>query len=550
MNTESLNIVNPSTMSCGHGHVSFHTPSTSSTEYNQKTEACKQAPVSFQQDNQEKLNKCKQIPPHPSYIAGFIDGDGCIFIRKITDGYQSGFTITQCRTNILQIIRYHFGGSITSSTNRNDKTINVMDDTNNYYHKHNVRNQYNLMIRSNEYKILLEYLQNSFVVKENQYQCLYEFNKLTNLPNKTDEKDKLHVLCSKYNEICKLNENNLSRLNVEYISGLFDAEGCAFIGNNNSIKITISQKNHPSLLYAIQKFLHYGKVDRNIEFIIYQKYECLNFIRLVKPFVIVKYNQIVAFETFLQTSDNKIKEQMYRICNKEKHKIENFIELNQNEEGKEGYLETIRLRELKQKVCNQIIVKEVYKQKSEDMMGEGNHNFGKTFSEEHKKKMSNSIRDAKNGVSDEIIIKTREMIQSGYKNVDIQCILGLPRHTLTRIKNGIIICRNEENKERKTLTQEESNISKRKIKTNEIIIVIEKYIEGIKPCIILDYLVEKRNKGQIPNELTIDIIKNIKRNLTDHKRLIYESEVSTEQYIYYNELLDKFTKQKCKTNLK
>ena len=73
------------------------------------------------QDNQTHLNRFKTTPPHQSYIAGFIDGDGCIFIRKITDGYQSGITISQSRTNILQVLRHHFGGSITSSTNRNDK---------------------------------------------------------------------------------------------------------------------------------------------------------------------------------------------------------------------------------------------------------------------------------------------------------------------------------------------------------------------------------------------------------------------------------------------
>ena len=108
-------------------------------------------------DNQKHLDRFNKNPPHPSFIAGFIDGDGCIFIRKITDGYQSGFTITQCRTNILQVIRYHFGGSITSSSNRNDKNINMMNSDDDYYHKYNVRNQFNLLIRNNEYQILMDY---------------------------------------------------------------------------------------------------------------------------------------------------------------------------------------------------------------------------------------------------------------------------------------------------------------------------------------------------------------------------------------------------------
>ena len=44
--------------------------------------------MSITEDNKRQLNRFKNNPPHPSYIAGFIDGDGCIFIRKIIDGYQ------------------------------------------------------------------------------------------------------------------------------------------------------------------------------------------------------------------------------------------------------------------------------------------------------------------------------------------------------------------------------------------------------------------------------------------------------------------------------
>ena len=39
--------------------------------------------MSIIEDNKRQLNRFKNNPPHSSYIAGFIDGDGCIFIRKI-----------------------------------------------------------------------------------------------------------------------------------------------------------------------------------------------------------------------------------------------------------------------------------------------------------------------------------------------------------------------------------------------------------------------------------------------------------------------------------
>jgi hypothetical protein len=487
-------------------------------------------------DNQIHLDRFKYNPPHPSYIAGFIDGDGCIFIRKIADGYQSGFTITQCRTNILQIIRYHFGGSITSSANRNDKTINLMNDNNEYYHKHNIRNQYNLLIRNNEYHVLLDYLQNSFIIKENQYRYLYEFNKLANLPNKYEEKEELYLKCSNLNKICELDNIYLKRLNIEYIAGLFDAEGCIYIKNNTfSYCISIAQKNHPKMLSEIVKFLGFGKVE-TYEFKIYKKDDCIKFIRLIIPHLIVKYNQANAFQMFLNTRNISMKELMYKICNREKHEIEIFQNLNQNDKGKEGYLKTLRLKYLKEQICKEIHNKQVYKDKSEKMKGEGNHNYGKTFSEETKKKMSLAIRDVKGGVSDEVIIKVRNLLNEGNKNIDIQQSFNLPRHTITRIKNGEIVCRNEEKKTKKSLTQEQVNLSKRKINTNDIIFVIEKFIEKWKPTQILDYFIEQ-NK----NNITINIIKNIKRNLQNKKSIIYESELVKERYDYYLNLLKQFT---------
>ena len=500
--------------------------------------------MNISEDNKIHLQRFKNEPPHASYIAGFIDGDGCIFIRKISDGYQSGFTITQCRTNILQVLRYHFGGSITSSENRNNKFENKMDENNEFIHKHNVRNQYNLLIRSNEYQILLDYLRHSFIIKEQQYNCLYEFNKMANLPNKLEEKEELYKMCSENNSKTTILESNLEKLNIKYIAGLFDAEGCLFINKDlNSKHISIAQKNHPIILHQIVKFLGFGKVETsNMCFIIYNKSDCLKFIQLVKKHLIVKYNQVNAFEIFLQTNDTKIKEQMYFICNEEKHNIELFTDLNQHDNGKEGYLEKLKLTSIKEQICKELHLKKVYKEKSEKMMGDGNHNFGKTFLEETRKKMSISIREAKGGVSDEKIIQVRNFIEEGRKNIEIQELLNLPRHTITKIKNGEIVCRNETKTDRKSLTQEAVNLSKRKIQTDEIIIVIEKINKKWQPMKILDYLIEIRNRNNILNNLTINIIKNIKRNLTNGKNVIYESELSTVDYDYYNQLVNIFAK--------
>lgn len=481
-------------------------------------------------DNQEKLMKFKTILPHPSYISGFIDGDGCIFIRKIKDGYQSGFTISQCRTNILQIIRYHFGGSITTSNKRSNKTVNIMDEDDTFFHKYNVRNQYNLIIRGNEYNVLLEHLQNTFIIKELQYQSLLKFSKSST----PQEKEELYIKCKELNMEHNLSSQYLARLNIEYIAGLFDAEGCVYINKNNHNKfyLSISQKSHPIILTEIIKFIGYGNINSH-KYIIYNKPDCLNLMSLIKPHLIVKYNQVVAFETFLITSDVKIKQEMYKICNEEKHIIENFID--KEEHSKDSYLQTIQLREMKQRICNQIKLKEFYKNKSESMKGEKNHNFGKHFSSETKKKMSISIRNAKGGISDDVIIQVREYIKQGYKNVEIQEMLSLSRNSVTQIKSGKMVCRTEENPVITSLTQEEINLSKRKVVPQEIIIILEKYVENMKPTQILNYL----NENYHNSTATIDIIKNIKRSLKDNKTIIYESELSKEKYKQYLELIEK-----------
>ena len=160
------------------------------------------------------------------------------------------------------------------------------------------------------------------------------------MPNKYETKEELYLKCSSLNKNCNLDEIYLTRLNIQYISGLFDAEGCIYINNNTfSFCISISQKNHLKILQSIQKFLRFGKVCK-YTYEIYKKTDCLKFIHLVKNYLIVKYNQVVAFETFLETYDIKIKEQMYLICNREKHEIEVFTDLNQNDNGKDRYLET------------------------------------------------------------------------------------------------------------------------------------------------------------------------------------------------------------------
>ena len=292
-------------------------------------------------DNQKHIEKFKYSPPNPSYIVGFIDGDGCIFIRKIKHGYQSGINISQSRTNILQVLRYHFGGNITSSEKRNNY-LNSLE-----YDKTTKRNQYNLNIRSNEYDILLNYIKNNIVIKTTQMDCLNKFTNYVKLKN-NNEKEELYKLCSYYNKTHKSDNIILDNINIQYIAGIFDAEGCIYISKSKYSKyyISITQKNNPSILYKIQELLKLGTIDSEKKYKIYNKVDCLKFLRLIKPYLIVKLNQLCAFETLLTTDNNIIKDEMYKICNREKHEIEYFTDLNKTNRGKEGFNKRLVLNEL------------------------------------------------------------------------------------------------------------------------------------------------------------------------------------------------------------
>ena len=187
----------------------------------------------------------------------------------------------------------------------------------------------------------------------------------------------------------------------------------------------------------------------------------------------------------------------------------------------------------------------MYKDKSEQMKGEGNHNFGKKKSVETRKKMSTSIRNARNGVSDETILQVRELFKQGKKNIEIEEELHLSKDVVGKIKNGKTMCRTEEKVEKPTLTQEEINIKRRKIRLDEMFIVIDKTLEGCKPNSILQHLDEMRIKNNIKNELTIDIVKNIRRLMSQCQLPFYKSEVVAELFERYEGLLlEKYGKEK------
>jgi hypothetical protein len=523
--------------------------------------------MNIKEDNIQKLLKYKSNPPNPSYIAGFIDGDGTIFIRKIKDGYQSGISITQSRTNILQILQYHFGGTIIKPSSLNTENIFNEDG---YYDKNNKRNSYTLTIRSNEYKYLLNYICDKFILKEDQINSLLKFEKIVNKIELKEEKENLCNICLNINKNKKLINYDYSKLNIEYIQGIFDAEGHVNIGfrrdENNKIKFSkgiymkITQKNHPEIIKEIQKFLGFGKSSDYIYYV--DNFEdCLKLIKLIKDGLIVKYNQVIAFEEYINSRLEKSekyneeihikREKIYKIINMEKHQIEIYNEAD----NKEGYNKKVLLDLEKQNIEKEEKKKEFYIKKAESMTGLNNPNYGQHLSNEHALNISIGTTIAKRSNNPNLTNdKIREIydLKDKIMQKDVAEKYGMNREIIRRIWNRLIIPTDDPDFliKKTELVSKENSLSSDNLTFEQKTSLGKRSLSTIQYVEIILWKI-KKNNGELLNDkkifsttladyltkiwntkVTNDMIKNIwsgKTKLFDFE--FNNSEISYEKYL-------------------
>ncbi len=537
---------------------------------------------SIQDDNIYHFERFKKINLDKSYIAGFFDGDGCIYIREqMKHTYTTGFSISQCRTNILNIIKYHYGGTIipdnrnkqinnNKDTDNNDNN-NSDDDSDNSIEEnkntlYNIKQRRNIFCYSNSqpsYRFLLNDIKDTIICKSIQANSLYDFQKYVHHTFEENKEILYQNVRDTNARIIKPNYD-ISKLNIQYIAGLFDAEGYIHIKkikkNNHysgGMYLKLTQKNHPEILYAIRDFMNYGNVCNDIFYHIDTFEKIYDFLNKILPYTIVKYNQILATLTYIESSklminkkynDNvhQIRDLCYKIINKEKHlsEDENMIDF-----GNQKFIEKEEKEKIEKEEAHKEYIKEIYKQKSENMKGDKNHNYGKEKSIEIKHKMAISHKKNKQSISDEMILQVREDLEKGLRNVDIEEKYNLSRDQVYKIKKGTICISEEltsieyyENvKNKKCMNKEEQAISKRKVKSDEIIFILEEFLKKKSktskddgPKAILEKVNKKREESN-NNKVTIDSVKNV----IDNKTIIYQCEVTEEKYTYYQELIQK-----------
>ncbi len=378
--------------------------------------------MSIEEDNKRIFNKHIDTVLSESYLGGLFDGDGSISIVYSTSthlSYTSSISLSQSRTNIIQLIRYHFGGKLHIE-NRTNRTIKNDLDDDGLFDKKNRRKNYGYKNTHPDKFYLANYLKNGIIIKEQEIDCLLELQSLVKRPGLFNEKNTIFDKM-KYLKENRINlEVNLDKVNIYYIAGLFDAEGYCYMSKKNltnkytrSVYMKIRQKNYPKILEKICEYLGFGKIVGEYIFYLSGAEECYRFIQLIENKLIVKFNEVQILKNYIETKEYTCKNgydlkiHYYRhylnyLMSKEKHENETIenSEINILDEYKtEKYIDFCikqenqenEIKMLEEKIIKDKIKEENNKLRSQKMKGENNPNFGKKRTDERNKKSGESI---------------------------------------------------------------------------------------------------------------------------------------------------------------
>ncbi len=353
----------------------------------------------------------QEVHINSSYLAGFFDGDGSIYI---TNGCLH-ITFSQCVLNILLQIQNKYGGTIFKQK-RKERVNN--------------RIEFSLKICGEDCITILNDLKDTSILKVDRINYGIQYLEYNNKPN-CEEKEKIINSLKISNEKKNDNEIYMNRINWKYICGLFDAEGCICMDYNNVLKgksisprLSIAQKDVPVFMKSMKTFIlndFLDKVKNKIsEKSIHIDLNCMSisrkdlidlFYNNCKNIMIVKRYQ---FDIYMKICDE------YKTNNKDLNKLNEYITTFRNNKHIDmdydiNIDEVNMVAFLKSKVKKSIDIQkeeEIHKLnetkqlQKEKKQGIHNINYGKIRSVEHRYKISLSTilkKREKNGLNDEKI---------------------------------------------------------------------------------------------------------------------------------------------------
>lgn len=227
------------------------------------------------------------------YLSGFFDGDGSISVEKLNGGYTLRLKFCQSNEDWINIIQRCYPFLKKSGGIRED----------------NQRNEYQLRAAGKQIEPLVDDLLKHSILKYNQLLEAKKFIELINVKSKNEEKEQI------YNNLKKLKKENntkpYERLCIEYISGLFDAEGSIGV-YNNSLRVKITQKSDVIILQKIaDMYDNINKID-NYAISFYGK-NSMRFLNDIKVYCIYKKTQIETACKYIDTIDSDLTENIINL---------------------------------------------------------------------------------------------------------------------------------------------------------------------------------------------------------------------------------------------
>ncbi len=408
-----------------------------------------------------------------SYVAGFFDGDGSIYINKGCLMVR----FTQCVLNILLKIQKKYGGSIYKSDRK----------------KENHRIQYDLIIAGMDCLKILNDMNNYSIIKTHRIEYGIEYLKYL---NKKNDQSKIELIKQLRNSNSYKNDDLIiikERLNWKYITGLFDAEGCitmhykALEEKRFYPKLSIAQKDTPNLLNEIKKFICSDFKDDTLNIHIYELALCISKASIIEKlykkmehYLIVKkyqysliydiineYNNDCDFDIIKsyaeEIKNNKHKDVIYDIDLDKTNMI--YYVKNKIEKNIENEISKI--------IDNEVNTKVVQSLKKEGIL---NPNYGQERSIEHCIHISlsqiNATRDEK--LSNERIreiLSFKDKIDEDGKKIlqkDVANKYNLHRDIIRKIWQGKMLPTDDENIVEKLIkNKQEKEINKNTLSFNE-----------------------------------------------------------------------------------
>jgi len=369
------------------------------------------------------------------YLGGLYDGDGTIMVEKQDKGYCLKVIICQCHFGLLREIQKVYHGTIYKATGRRNE-----------HH----RQIYAHILRGKDAENILKDLLEGCIIKYHQVKLALEFIPLINKYNKKDDREIIFQKIKDLNNRIDYEDRPYEELDMDYISGIFDAEGSVSIGTDyhTGLRVKITQKNDANILHIIRDYLDIGDVKDDLLWNSYDSQNVYEYLIEMNKNLIVKKVQVDCVIKFIESvkSNNKKKytkelheyrHQLYEIIKKEKHEsieIEKQDIEEYNLDAKDKLIEIKLMKEIELKEERR---KEMRKKQSFAKMGEKNPNYGKPLRLNHAKNIALS-RTGKNRKLSDDDIRTILSLEGKKSQEEIGEEYGISRQYVAKIFKGLV----------------------------------------------------------------------------------------------------------------